>query len=601
MNITSVTIEDGSSRPAAGRWPVESPVETPPLRFFREVVCLRFETGGAADGIRVDAEAITLRAAFLPYDYDALDPGDPALEASVAESGGTVKVTLDAPRQVSWVRLASTVALGSSLGFYRLDGETLADNPTLTTTVEGVETGVARFTEAVEAEPVRGILAAPAFAVSGPVNLQAATRVTSVRAATLPAGVDFTDGRFGLRLTGPSLRVGDLTGLHIRSYPTGARLGLSAPEDPGSAVFFWRTDGEVGKTVPADNGAVDAGRELAGALKRYLNDFFARLSADPEGPPPAPPQFVDVALVVESDSPCVLDITDFDLPYHLVRQSFPSREEKLVLRFAGDEATVGEVSVQLPGNATVRSASLSTVESFGGDHPVSSGDDDPAGALQAQKEGVHVSAGRWVAQPIAPFEATAVSGVALALMATSTGAELLVEVREDWFGQPAGKKLAAGTVTLGKAGQRRWVTLLFPEAAVLSSSSHWLLATAAARDAVWLGDSGDTSVRSFENPDGSSVGPELRTFEGLQAAYRLLSRGRQAREQPQASLSVGKLGVEGTNAEGGRRVYDLTSAVGEYLESVVPDGSTSAVPLYLTSGLRGLITVDPPLVEYDLE
>ena len=82
MSIASLTTVGGTLLPsAAGRWEITSPVGTPPLRVFRRILLLRFATGGLADGIRIDPEATYLKGKFSPYDYDALNPDEPALEA----------------------------------------------------------------------------------------------------------------------------------------------------------------------------------------------------------------------------------------------------------------------------------------------------------------------------------------------------------------------------------------------------------------------------------------------------------------------------------------------------------------------------------------
>ena len=47
---------------------------TLPLRVFRQILVLRFVTGGLADGIRIDSEATSLKGTFSAYDYDALNP-----------------------------------------------------------------------------------------------------------------------------------------------------------------------------------------------------------------------------------------------------------------------------------------------------------------------------------------------------------------------------------------------------------------------------------------------------------------------------------------------------------------------------------------------
>jgi hypothetical protein len=63
-------------------------VGTLPLRVFRQILVLRFVTGGLADGIRIDSEATSLKGTFSAYDYDALNPDVPVLKAPLSSSGG---------------------------------------------------------------------------------------------------------------------------------------------------------------------------------------------------------------------------------------------------------------------------------------------------------------------------------------------------------------------------------------------------------------------------------------------------------------------------------------------------------------------------------
>src|SRR5918995_55325 len=114
MSIASLTIVGDPQLPsAAGRWEITSPVGTPPLRIFRRTLLLRFVTGGLADGIRIDPEATSLKGEFSSYDYDALNPDEPALQAVPGDSGGAVVVALDAPRQVFEIRLSPGKASGA--------------------------------------------------------------------------------------------------------------------------------------------------------------------------------------------------------------------------------------------------------------------------------------------------------------------------------------------------------------------------------------------------------------------------------------------------------------------------------------------------------
>lgn len=566
MSIASVTTIGGTLLPSAtGRWEVTSPVGALPLRFFRRALVLRFVTGGIADGIHIDSNATTLKGTFSSYDYDALNPGEPALEALLTESGGAVIVALDAPRQVCQIRLSPGKAsgLGHSVELYRLDGNTLTEKPTSSISVQN-------------------------------------------NATVVPESAGFTDARFAIRLKGPtgaSLSPEDLAALQVRSRFAGARLGISDPNEPGSATFFWPIPEEIGETAPAGQTSVEAGKALAAALERYLEDFFARPETSNDESEPPPPEFVDVALIVESDAPCVLDLAALDVAYHLVTNSFYSGEEKTtdkqVLRFPGDRGVAREVLIQLPSNASITSASLETAESFHTDRPLASDDDNNLpNATLTQNKGVHVSVERWAAQGIVPLRAMSISGVVVALLAMTHDTRLLVELQEDWNGRPSGKKLAAAALTLNQAGRRDWVTLLFPEAVTLFSELYWLLIGTASGRAVWLAETGDGDVKVLDRTADAPV--ELKALDGLKTMYALLARDRQTREQQPASLGVGERAVAGTAGQNNVRTYDLAFALDSYLDSSVKTTSTTTIPLTLTSPLSGFVTVYPPEVEYDL-
>ena len=549
MSIASVTTVGGTQLPsAAGRWEITSPVGTPPLRIFRRILLLRFVTGGLADGIRIDPEATSLKGKFSSYDYDALNPDEPALKAVLSNSGGAVVVALDAPRQVSEIRLSSGKASGAgySVELYRLDGNTLTEKPTGSASVQN-------------------------------------------NAAVFPESVGFTDARFAVRLEGPaspSLGSGDLAAVQLRSRFAGARIGISDPNEPNSATFFWPTPEDIAETPPASLTNVEAGKAIAAALGRYL-----------DGNEPLP-EFVDVAMILESDAPCVLDLEALDVVYHPLTRTFHSGDgeklDKQVLRFPGELGVAREVLVRLPSNASIGSARLQTVESFATDRPLASSDDPPNAPL-AQDTGVHLSVGRWAAQAIVPPRAMSVSGVAVSLLPLARGTSVLVELQEDSDGRPSGKKLATASLTLDQPGRRDRVALPFPEVVTLFSERYWLLLGTASGQAIWLADSGDGDLKILDRTtDG------LKALDGLVATQQLLVRDGQAQEQQPASLSVGGNTVVGTAGQDNARTYDLSSAIRSYLDSSVGTDPTTTIPLTLTSALRGIVTMYPPEIEYDL-
>ena len=56
----------------------------------------------------------------------------------------------------------------------------------------------------------------------------------------------------------------------------------------------------------------------------------------------------------------------------------------------------------------------------------------------------------------------------------------------------------------------------------------------------------------------------------------------------------------GTAGQDNARTYDLAPAIRSYLDSSVGTDPTTTIPLTLTSALRGIVTVYPPEIEYDL-
>ncbi|GAK58625.1 hypothetical protein U27_05599 [Candidatus Vecturithrix granuli] len=544
MQIQNVAINrNGALQSAVRQWQLISPVTVPPLQVFQKVVYLRFVTDGVADQISIDEEATTLRAVFQPYDYDAITQSEPTLRALRTSSEGAVIVTLDAPRQVRQVSYPSYL-----LELYRLDGNKLADNPT--------------------------------------VSVSNATTLSE----------DFTDRRFAIRLKKPDgqhepLSPGDILELRLRSYPTGPRLGIAKPGALSSGVFFWQAPGEIGKTASMSQGEVNAGTALVKELQRYLDGLSALHSPLP--------QCVDIALVIESDAPCTLNITAFYIMYHLVSKSFFPYKEKQVLRFPGNQVTAQKISVKLSGNAIVTSATLQTVESFRSDRPLSSnnGDSLPSMAL-AQKEGIYIGGEKWVAQSITPQQAISVSGIVLGLMSVADKTELAIELHEDWHGQPSGKKLVETMRILGQLGKRNWVTLRFPESIVIPSQPHWILIKATSGCAVWLVKPGNSPVRVLEKSCQKNLWTELSIFDGLQAIYRLCSQSNEVQQEtPPITLHVGTQAVTSTNRQNDIQEFDLTFALNNHLDTQTVDNT---IPLTFTAIVPGIMTVYPPYIKYDI-
>jgi hypothetical protein len=190
------------------------------------------------------------------------------------------------------------------------------------------------------------------------------------------------------------------------------------------------------------------------------------------------------------------------------------------------------------------------------------------------------------------------SGLAVALLTMTRETRLLIELQEDWEGRPSGKKLAAVEITLDRAGQRDWLTLLFPKAVTLFTERYWILLGTARGQVIWLADSEDGDVKVLDRTAGELV--ESKAIGGLKTMYALFARDKQTREQQPASLGVGGRTVAGIAGQGNVRTYDLASAISSYLDGPVEAAPETTVPLTLASALRGIVTVYPPEITHDL-
>lgn len=571
MKITQIAnTRGGAQQPAVARWPVASPAGAPPLRVFRRTFYVAVRLDGVAGALAFDAAATRLRASFESVTYDARAPAEPSLGAVVSASNdptapGSAVITLDAPRSVTEVRLGDGFAPGPgrTLEFYRLDGNVLSSKATL-----------------------------------GP-------GVPDNNVVTLAQ--EFRDARFAVRLKKPggtyqSLAPADITALKIHSLPTGPRIGVADADDLSTLFFFWQSPGESADGAPAAQ--ADAGADFAAAVRRIVDAITSRSARTAQGFEPPLPPAVTLALVVESDSPCDVNITEFGLAYNFVLEGFESSaDEKKVLRFAGRRATTEGLSVRLPGAAQVESASLRIVESFRpeGSAPVAGADED-AGAPPSQKSGVYVGVKKWVAQPFTPPQDLAVNGLSLGLMALAAGTELSVEIQEDWQEGPSGRKLFAASTTVERAGEHAWVTVRFREAVSLSPQTHWLMLKAVSGEALWLTRDGAGSILVVEKEDEKSARSEVRRLESVEALYRLFSSGNQVREvgaRPRQAcvLTLGGTPVAGSGGEDGK-TFDLKPALNAYLAAHGQPGPVS-VRLAFTAELPGLVTVYPPRVVYD--
>lgn len=535
---------------ASGTWTVDRPAGAAPRTVFRRLLTLRFADPGPADRVVV-GDAVRLDGRFFDLDLEPLTRAEPEHGATVsAGPSDSILVEIAAVRQVAAVRMeaAGLVARGDRVELYRVDGEALAAAPTATLPARK------------ERSPSRRGLAA--------------RRERGGTAA--PPAPPFADRRFGLRLLRaggrPALVPGDLRRLVLRGLPTGARLGLAPAGRPEEAISFWRADGEV------DEAEVAAGAALAAELQRQLDAALAarREAARTAGATGG----VELALVVESDAPCRFRLDRLAVPYLLEIASFPDGDGRRTLRFSGARSEDQAVPLRQPPGAAVVAAEVTLRPSLG-DQRLGSPAADLA-PLDASR-GLLLGADRAGEQAVELAAPATVSGVALAVWPLRTGGELRVEIHADRDGAPAGRPLAAGTVRPGAAGEPMWVVAGWPEPVILSTARHWLVARAAAGEAVWLGEeAGAAGALRIAGPGGA------REAAGFAGAHRLRTRAAADGEEEPLSVAIGGAAASATISEDGGRGYDLTALL----------AASGARELTVRSALAGTVAVSPPRIRY---
>jgi hypothetical protein len=320
----------------------------------------------------------------------------------------------------------------------------------------------------------------------------------------------------------------------------------------------------------------------------------------------------DLRLTFESATPCRFVISSFALDYALVRETFPaqsdgSRAPKQVLRFPPGTTSRRALDIELPRAATIDAATLRAVLSLRDDRllPAVAESTPPLQSAPGSPHGVMLEPLHTVAQPVRLAQAVTVCGVTLAVLTLAPSTRLWVEVDQDWQGQPAGRKVAEGSVELGAAGLRTWANVTFGAPAVLTTQQHWLMVGVSSGAALWLLLPDESSLCIFERDVRGEPTPHSAVV-GYQALYRYFSRTAPPADAPAAQIepgcvvSVADVTVDADDPAVDSRAYDLSGALATFLAAQPSTPSTVRVPLAFTSSASGLATVYPPTIQYQL-
>ncbi|MCP4341029.1 MAG: hypothetical protein GY799_19615 [Desulfobulbaceae bacterium] len=625
MDIVLAQAETGAT------WQINSLIETPPLRVFRQVIPLQFVTGGHADSIKIDENSTVLDGLFVPQQYDVMGGSGPINASTGAGPDSSVIITLDAPRNIRKVKIKS-ISYGSYEEAVSAIEQGRFNHLFANLEFKSLGAAAARSIEAEKSDITIEDIKSQAF-----VAYQAGDKwgldvdkielyrmdgetIAAEPTFTVDNNVEiegFVSAKFAVKVIDESQSYANIKMHHVQdvivqSYPTGPRIAIAAPVENGNTheiiEYFWNVPGEIlaqENSVPTDK---DPKAELVRALTRYLNEQFTTMVSDANkvGLLPQVPDDIHVDLVLESDAPCNFEASQFIIGYTLIRQrsSFPPEgiipPEKKVARFTGKALTGESISIGIPGNAKVVSVELKTEASFGSKRFYAVGNGmEPLGSQH--RNGITITEDRWTAQCVSPDKAIIINRYALGVMALENDTELLVELQEEWNGQPSGKKLAEGKIQLNVLGQRTWSTNNLPTSISLATSPYWLLLKSTKGAALWLTRSTDGEpVQVLQAAKAQAPLVKITAISGVEALYVFFTCCPQS-EQLEApfTLTIGDTLLPPKTIERDRISFEIKDAVIAKLSNSGGNQLTN-ISIHLNSANAGLVTVYPPRVEYHI-
>ncbi len=473
---------------------------------------------------------------------------------------------------------------GKKTQLFRTDGDVISEDPV--GTAGSAASGVLQ-TKAARGGAVARRPAAPAATVASE-RLFADTAMIR----TLGGGLGVLDSRIVVRLRGASdfdnLDVTSLAELNLDAAPENFRVGVGLPA-LGAELFYLPLEFEPGV-------AVDASFELRTQLEDLVNRLRDGLAAGAERSPPLLPNPLTVVLVVESDAPCRFAFGELAFEYRLVRESFPDGSPKQVLRFPRGELARRELTLAVPADAAVASATLMVA---GDGNTAAGATASAAGGLTSLLagvgvHGVRVDAERRWASPLVLTDAVLCAGLDLLVATLSAGAELRVELIADRGGEPGGDVLARSAAAPSGPKRVGPVRCTFDPPLLLAAGTYWITLESREGATVWyLRDA--PGYRALEAREGrfervASVTDRVGVARPLPAAGAAAA----ARSFPEIALLGQPLEMQTSDRDW---VYDLQPAL-----AVATLGGRGVVHVELSvlAASPRPVTIYPPRVEFDL-
>jgi len=363
MPITTWKSEGGTETDAAATWSLTG---NHPL-FTRSFAISFAELSLKKHVVTVDGTAIT--GSFDHWDYNTRDAGSPE-GISVSDKGAALYCTLPAPRQIRKISLShpDAAASGHKVKLYRLDGDAMADSPTIQVNNNAV---------------ISDAFVAARFAIT------------------------LEDGS-GAR---KNLSVSQLTDCTVRSVPTAPRLQLAPPEGVEGAIFpLWQQPGQ-----PEGS---DRNFSLSDALADAANTLF-----DAIGPGESP----QLRIILSADAPAWVAIFEFSIETESQLLDLPwSDKRRFVFDGSGDRSH--EVPLSIAPGSTIAAAACESVESFS--VPSTPIDNSPETLPQPTSGGIRIGLHQAVDQPFSISDAIELTALWCGLIALTPDSHLSASIVE---------------------------------------------------------------------------------------------------------------------------------------------------------------------------
>ena len=539
--IKNPALTQSGTATSATSWNIEQKTGEHPIIFYRKIFYLRFLLNNNPDKIAINKDSTELQGAFAPLEYNSTAPGD---EADIIPYADSFIVDLKTtPGYLSKININN--ANVSQVEIYRVDGNLLMSAPTLTinnNTTISEEFIAARF--AIKAKKSNG------------------------------DHVQFTKD--------------EIQAINIISYPTGPRIGLADPAKPEKAIFFWQEPGLIKPENISSTFSYNASIAFAEALQLYLDWYFEENNTNNQ-------QHIDIALIVESNAQCNFSLSLFAVPYSPALTSFHlpdgQKSDKIVLRFARDKIESHNINIKVPPDFT--EAEVSLEPSFSNNPPLLTEKDLP-GNKDALNQGVYLNIFHWAAMPVQYEKAGILQGIYLYLLPLNIKTAIIIELQEDWQGEPSGKILQTCQIAMEQTGKKEFALFRFAQALPLNPGSYWILAKASSGAAVWLARQGKGRVKFFTQKQNSLQKESFSSLTDTQPVYNLIFK-HQKNHFSSLQLSINGTIIHPESDD--KNKYNLKNSITQYLNSKPGDNTLVSVPLTFTGIGPGLVTVYAPLIK----